>query len=216
MSITPVGGWNGPREGQIQESPPQEGQLLPKTSDTCPSCFGTDWKAASLLYAEGLSITGGQTNGGFVAVGRNGQHWQAGGGGYSGRTSGVSQTLLSAKATPPKAANVHVFFAVLFVAFLVACPFNLDGGAMVPITLAILSGGSLMLCIKTQRKEQARFERATESYASLGQKYGDMIPISCRESSFLLSWKNSVTSISCSTSNTWISPERPRGLDAAS
>jgi hypothetical protein len=147
MSITPVGGWNGTQESHLEQRQPQEAQLLPRTSDTCPSCFGTEWKAASLLYAEGLSITGSQTNGGFVALGRSNQHWQAGCGGYHGRTHGASQTLLSAQATPPKPTNVAAVFAVLFVVFFVACLFNLGGSAMVLITLSVLSGAFLMLCI---------------------------------------------------------------------
>ncbi len=176
MSITPVGGWNGPegqlrrrpfQDVQIQQGQPQEGHILPNTSDTCPSCFGTEWKAASLLYAEGLSVTGSKTKGGFVAVGRSGQHWQAGGGAYSGRTRGVSQTLLSAKATPPKANNLYKFFGFVFVALLVACLLNLGSEPVTPIILAILSGCSLWMSIMMRQQERARFKRATESYASL-------------------------------------------------
>jgi len=162
MSITPVGGWNG----QLQQNQPQEGQLLPRTSDTCPSCYGTEWKAASLLYAEGLSISGSQTRGAFVAGGRAHGVNGAAIGGFQGRTSGVSQTLLSAKATPPKQSNAHAFFIFLFIVFLVAFLFNL-GNAGPMIILALLAGASAMISIKLHQDGQARFERAMEIYANL-------------------------------------------------
>jgi hypothetical protein len=172
-SITPVGGWNGQPEVQLRPNAPpqvfqqvQQNQLLPRTSDACPSCFGTDWKAASLLYAEGISIQGGQTSGAFVAGGRAGGHNGAAIGGFQGRTSGVSQTLLSAKATPPRQSNAFAFFAFLFVVFLLICFLNLEYPG-VAICFGLASGGCLMLSIKMHKQEQDRFESATERYATL-------------------------------------------------
>ena len=62
---------------------------------TCPTCSGTDWKMASVVYAAGISHVSTSTTGigiatnGNIGVGR-------------AKTSGVYQTDMSIKAAPPK------------------------------------------------------------------------------------------------------------------
>ena len=65
---------------------------------SCPRCFGTEWKLASLVYAEGLSGVASRARGGGLAVGTAGIGAAMGG----ARTSGTQQSVLSALAAPPK------------------------------------------------------------------------------------------------------------------
>jgi hypothetical protein len=124
MSITPVDGWGGPPKQRAvftQDDALSEGQVLTNTSDVCPSCYSNDWRSASLVYSEGLSVRSSRTSGITVGIARtglrNGQ-FSIGGGSYSGRTLGKSQTLLSSMASPPRKRNgLKVFLTLILLSF---------------------------------------------------------------------------------------------------
>ena len=143
-------------------------QLLTKDNRElcCPSCFSTDWKAASLIYAEGLSVTGSKTTGGFVAAGRANGHNGLGVGGYGGNIKGTSQTLLSSKASPPNPSGGGGVFIILSLVFFIAFFFNTDNGAAM-IILTLLAWGSLLLGVRILTVEGDTFRAAKASYATL-------------------------------------------------
>jgi len=71
----------------------------------CPNCHSDEWRAASVVYQEGLSVTGSRTNGSMLGIARIGMRsgqCALGGGLYRGKTHGAEQTLLSSMAAPPR------------------------------------------------------------------------------------------------------------------
>jgi hypothetical protein len=123
----PAGGWNAPRPGETVRKPrPKAAESLagptaltaPSASITihadpvvvsrasvvCPSCGSDEWRAASLIYAEGLSVSMARTRGTAVGAGigvRTGQV-SVGAAKYASNTVGSSQTMLSRMAEPPR------------------------------------------------------------------------------------------------------------------
>ena len=75
---------------------------------TCTACGSDDWKAASLVYQEGLTNVDTATK--SVGLGVGGGHVGVGIG--SGKTKGVHQTVLSKQAAPPKNNSLGAEFFV--------------------------------------------------------------------------------------------------------
>ena len=73
---------------------------------TCPVCNGNNWKAASLVYQEGLTTVDTSTN--SLGLGLGGGH--LGLGVARGKTKGVHQTELSKRAAPPSENSWRVAF----------------------------------------------------------------------------------------------------------
>jgi len=73
---------------------------------TCPACGSDDWKAASLVYQEGLTNVDTATK--SVGLGVGGGHVGLGIG--SGKTKGVHQTVLSKQAELPSENSWRVAF----------------------------------------------------------------------------------------------------------
>ena len=74
----------------------------------CPTCGSDDWKAASLVYQEGLTNVDTATK--SVGLGVGGGHVGVGIG--RGKTKGVHQTALSKQAAPPQDNSIGAVFFV--------------------------------------------------------------------------------------------------------
>jgi hypothetical protein len=108
MSITPAGGWDNRGIQIVPEAAP------PEMIDGCPRCHSSEWKAASLVYSECISVSRGRIKGSALGAGFRGGQLGAGGAIFRGRTSGRSQTALSAMAAPPrKRTGLQVLLGIL-------------------------------------------------------------------------------------------------------
>jgi hypothetical protein len=165
MSITPVGGWNRP---ETRASKEEELVLFQRRAPgTCPSCDSTEWKSASLVHAEGLSTTKISTRGRTLGVGRAGfQHGQflAGGGTYTAKTRGSSQTILSSMAEPPRKRNGLIGFLIimgLLFGVRAVNEFQLTSDAVI---LVVVSAGLFFGAFRLWARQQEVYEEAVETY----------------------------------------------------
>jgi hypothetical protein len=142
MSIMPREGW----EPKVERPP---STLSAASADrSCPTCHSIDWKAASLIHREGLSVLSSQTRGvamGVARMGLRGGRTAVGGSAYRGKTSGVTQTVLSQMAAPPqRRMALTIFLAILFVGLGWSCVAGvLDAG----ISLSAVVMGSFMVVL---------------------------------------------------------------------
>lgn len=176
MSITPVGGWGGsPKQRAVftQGDVSSEGQVLINESDVCPSCHSNDWKSASFVYGEGLSVSSSRTKGCVAGVGRtglrNGQ-FQVGVASYSGRTHGKSQTLLSSMASPPRKRNglkVFLMLTLLFFGCSAINGFQVNGLDQSVIICCITAVLVLVLLINVWSRQQNAYDDALNEYESM-------------------------------------------------
>ncbi len=139
MSIVPVGGWTD----LARDVNP--GTLEAKALDGCPICHSNDWKSASMVFQEGTSVSRSRTKGRTVGIARAGFRngtTIVGGGIYQGNTVGVSQTLLSEKATPPQISSGLITFLALvsLIPLCVALVQGLDGHIAVLVMNGSLAG----------------------------------------------------------------------------
>lgn len=116
MSITPTGGW-GTRNDVVWNSTGRQ-------QTVCPTCYSEDWRAASLVHNEGLTLSAFQMRGRSTSVGRvglrNGQ-FAVGVSTYKGTGFGMSQTATSRMAQPPmlrRGAQILLFLAGLPFSFI--------------------------------------------------------------------------------------------------
>jgi hypothetical protein len=109
MSIMPAGGWGSQNL--------EENRLSARTPNACPMCHSEDWKAANLVYHEGLSTSRFRIRGSSLSgrTGlRNGQ-FAVGASMHKGTARGFSQTALSQMAAPPRKRNGLKFFLIMLI-----------------------------------------------------------------------------------------------------
>jgi hypothetical protein len=167
MSITPIGGW-----GQSQA---REGIAVPvdRSVPCCPRCHSSDWKAASLLYREGISISRGRIKGAAIGIGRTGV-WGGQtsviGGAIRGKTFGTSQTMLSQMAAPPKRRRgIRIILGVLVILFGCGAVVNVVGGN---IDQGSILAGLVAVCLlvaflRVRQSHQRDYDEAVEAYESM-------------------------------------------------
>ncbi|MBS1816280.1 MAG: hypothetical protein JSS87_15525 [Acidobacteria bacterium] len=167
MSIMPVGGWN------IESRPEMEGQILPRTSAACPSCQSEEWRSASLVHAEGLTVSAFQTRGNTASVGRiglrNGQ-FAVGFGTNRSAMRGLSQTALSSMAAPPRKRNgAVVLMTLLFLMSGCGAVGNLanNGPSMGTFIFMGFTVLFAFLAWDIQRSRKQAYEAAMEIYKSV-------------------------------------------------
>ena len=164
MSITPAGGWNKPQQ-TIQQLQTHASFIA------CPSCGSDDWKSASLVHSEGLSVSKGRIRGTIIGgshtMHSNGQ-LSVGGGVLRGRTRGTSQTLLSQMAAPPrKRTGLRVVLAVLTGLFGWVAGAGLARDGLNPGTVVCsLIAACLLVKFISVSETQARYNTAMETYAN--------------------------------------------------
>jgi hypothetical protein len=168
MSITPVGGW-----GKREDLNSTEELILSSNHrpSACPACGSAEWKSASLIHAEGLATTKSRTKGTALGVGRAGlSHGKflVGGGTYSSRTRGASQTLLSSMANPPRKRNGLIFFLII-VCLLVGCraasEFQLNGLTSSALILGVITVVLLFSIFSVWSRQQEAYREAVETYS---------------------------------------------------
>jgi hypothetical protein len=117
MSIMPVNGWTDLSQA------PESDLLQMKLQGICPKCHSSEWKSAGMVYQEGTSVSRSRTRGKTIGIARAGFRngtTIVGGGVYSGHTIGVSQTLLSERATPPQMRTGLITFLTV-IGVILAC-----------------------------------------------------------------------------------------------
>jgi hypothetical protein len=161
MSITPPGGWVNPPQRL------EENHFTIASDLCCPNCHYSDWKAASLVYREGLSVTNSRTKGTGIGIGRAGLrngNFAVGGATYKSRTSGVKQTLLSQAATPPQMRlGLIIFLAILCVFFALGAFGGLTQGRMMQTVFDGVIAVILMFAIHAVYERQRRKYNASMS-----------------------------------------------------
>lgn len=168
MSITPAGGW-GVRDPQ--DSSEELVFSHRHKPSACPACGSTDWKAASLIHAEGLATTKSRTKGRVLGVGRagfqNGQ-FLVGGGAYTSRTRSASQTLLSRMAEPPRKRNGLIIVLFILCLLFGGSAFNnleLNGVTPAALILGVIMVGLLVSIFSVWSRQREAYEDAIETYS---------------------------------------------------
>jgi hypothetical protein len=158
MSIVPAGGWNDP---QI---------VRPEIIEGCPECGSDDWKAASLVHAQGLSLQNSNTRGRVRGLGlSSNRSVQVGVASYGGRTRGTTQTVTSRMAAPPQASNgLAIFLGLLLLMFGLAAvnEFAAHGVDLMAVVSASLAALSVPLIIRSKQRQQETYTAAMEDYAA--------------------------------------------------
>jgi hypothetical protein len=164
MSITPAGGWKNRR---IQLTPDH---TPPGTETCCPRCQSTDWKAARLVYSEGISVSRGRMKGTAIGAGwggvRNGRV-SVGGATIRTRTLGTSQTALSAMAAPPrKRLGAKILLGTLILLFGLAVGVDLVAGSASPGTAieGLITVILIIWLIRVSQSQEQDYDDATEIY----------------------------------------------------
>jgi hypothetical protein len=167
MSIMPEGGWGDLR--QNSGSANDAALVQSKTSVfVCPKCHSDEWKAASLVYREGILISHSQTKGSAIGIAhtgfRNGQY-SVGGGLYKGRTTGVSQTTLSSMASPPQnRSGLRVVLGVMVLFFSWSGIMQVTSSPSVTIFDLLIAGAFLLGFIKLQASQHKIYEQKMALY----------------------------------------------------
>jgi len=163
ISITPNGGWHNVN---VRD----DGALAQRGIPYCPCCQSPEWKAASLVYREGISVTKGRFRGSGLGIGRTGMLHGSNsiaGGVFRGRTSGMSQTILSQMAAPPRRRRgLEVLLAILAALFGMEPISQFAAGNVNQNSLpsALIALGLLAICVKVHKNQKQTHEEAVEDY----------------------------------------------------
>jgi hypothetical protein len=123
----------------------------------CPYCNSDEWKTASLVYRDGLSVNQSKIRGSGIGIGTNGVGIGVG----RARMEGYQQSILSVAATPPKkpTASIALWGLLIFSAI------GLQPGEMqiVCAIIFVLCAIGILYIIPSQ---QRKYRVAVEAYAN--------------------------------------------------
>jgi hypothetical protein len=139
----------------------------PETENCCPRCRSSDWKAARLVYSEGISIGTSKIKGTAIGAGVRNGRVGVGGATFRARAFGTSQTALSAIAAPPrKRRSVKLLLGTLALLFGLAAASDVVAGNASQAT--VVEGFATVIfafgLIRVNQSQEQDYDDAAELY----------------------------------------------------